>query len=135
MNRFPSPALLASLALVAGTAMAQNTQDKTGTAASKGQTQTLDDNAQRQHSRDQGGAAAASKDSAATGSGSAATGSGSAGTASNSGQQATAQGGTRNWAQIDANHDNLVSPEEMEAGLKQGGSASSAKSSSTSGNK
>ena len=36
-----------------------------------------------------------------------------------------AAGEVRDWRAIDKNHDNLISPEEMEAALKQGGQQSS----------
>jgi hypothetical protein len=143
MNRFISPALLASLALVAGAATAQKTQDTTTVAPGKEQMQTqqqdpnargMDDNAQRQHSRDQSSGANKGAAGGATGGDTAKTGA----TASMSGKQAAPQGGgTRDWSTIDTNHDNLVTPEEMEAGLKQGGTptAKSAKPAATSGTK
>ena len=134
MNRFVSPALLASLALMAGAATAQSTQDKSTVSPGKEQMQTtqqdpnakgMDDNAQRQHSRDQGSGAAkgaakpAGGDTAKTGA-----------TTSMSGQQAAGQSGTRPSA--DANHDNLVTPEEMEASLKAGGGGQPTKTGATS---
>ena len=123
MNRFTSPALLASLALMAGAAVAQSTQDKTAVSPGQEQIQTqqqdpsargMDDNTQRQHSRDQG-SGATGKGSTATGGSTESTGA----TASMSGNQAAGQSGTR--APADANNDNLVTPEEMEASLKAGG--------------
>ena len=116
MNRFTSPALLASLALMAGAAMAQSTQDKTAVSPGKEQIQTqqdpsargMDDNTQRQHSREQG-SGATGKGATATGGSTESTGA----TASMSGKQAAGQSGTR--APADANNDNLVTPEEMEA--------------------
>ncbi len=59
----------------------------------------LDDNAQRIHDRNRSGAAPRSN----TG-----------------GQQAGAAEGVRDWAAIDTNKDNLISPEEMMAFLRQG---------------
>lgn len=126
MNRYTTPALLASLALATGVATAQTAQDKTAVKPGQEQMKTqqqdpnargMDDTVQRAHSRDQSSGAA--KDAKATGD-TASTGA----TTSMSGKQAAPQSGgaTRDWATIDANHDNLVSPEEMEAGLKQGGS-------------
>lgn len=126
MNRFIPSALFASLALMAGVATAQKAQDPTSVAPGKEQIQTqqdpnqrgMDDNAQRQHSRDQSSGADKSGKGAARGGDTASTGA----TASMSGQQAAPQGGTR--ASADANHDNLVTPEEMEAALKAGGTPS-----------
>ena len=131
MNRFVSPALLALLALVAGAATAQSTQVAPGKEQMQTQQQDpnakgLDDNAQRAHSRE--GSSGASKDAkgAKPAGGSTAT---TGQTASMSGQEGTAQGGAR--APADANHDNLVTPEEMEAALKAGGTPSAKPSATT----
>ena len=65
----------------------------------------MDDNAQRIHDRDR---AASPQD-----------GSANPQANTNAGQQAGAsQADVRNWDTVDANNDNLISPEEMEAELK-----------------
>lgn len=61
----------------------------------------MDANAQREHDRDSG-VAGASADSSTSGSGKMAP-------------------NVRDWSKIDANHDNLIEPEEMEGWLKQTG--------------
>lgn len=68
---------------------------QTGTQPSNA---TLDDNAQRAHSRS------------------------TSATSGNKKMQHTkmAAGEVRDWRAIDKNHDNLISPEEMEAALKKG---------------
>lgn len=85
---------------------------------------TLDDNAQRQHDRDQGADRPAGADNAATdnaesqptphpGMSAESTG--------NAADQAESNGtpATRSWDRIDANHDNSVSPDEMDQWLQQ----------------
>jgi hypothetical protein len=95
----------------------------------------MDDNVQRQHDPDRAKDAAAGS-AAGTGAGAATTGTGTtdapaaggtttgsaAGDASSSGGQMAAGGGeTRDWAAVDTNSDNLISPEEMEEALKAKG--------------
>src|SRR5262249_15035483 len=63
--------------------------------------ENMDSNAQRQHSR----STPASK---------------STGRQSGNSNQHAAVGAVRDWKAIDKNHDNLISPEEMEADLKAG---------------
>jgi hypothetical protein len=90
--------------------------------------QNMDANAQRAHSRSTGtepGNADAAKSKGATG-------------GSDSTSQTVAQGGTRDWSQVDTDHDNLVSPDEMQKyldqahGQKSGGSTSSSTSTTNS---
>ena len=66
----------------------------------------LDDNAQRSHDRDR---TAAPQGSAVNVTPSA-----------NDARTARVPDGVRDWAAIDRNNDNLISPEEMEAALKEG---------------
>lgn len=118
MNRFTSAMLVAALAAAGASAFAQSTTVKPGQEQIQAQdpsTGTLDNNAQRQHSREQSSGANKNDGAGSTAAGA---------TTSMSGKQAAPQGGaTRDWASIDANRDNLIGPDEMEAALKQGGTA------------
>lgn len=72
----------------------------------------LDNEAQRAHDPQTG---------AAAGGANASTGTQEAGTTTGGGANGAASGDTRDWAQVDANSDNLISPDEMEAALQEKG--------------
>lgn len=91
--------------------------------ANQPSTSVLDDNAQRQHDRDQGSTQRPSEDTAGTthqgpssmDSGSASSGSGMS---SSSGADTGSTITTRDWDKIDSNHDGSVSPQEMDSWLQ-----------------
>ena len=108
MNRFNS--MLAVALVGAGLSAGAIAQDKPATPKSPSSKTTkqmnpanpsnenMDDNAQRAHDPKRNKSASSS---------------------SNKPQQ-VATGEVRNWKAIDKNHDNLISPDEMEASLKSG---------------
>lgn len=116
MNRFiSSMAVALACATFGGATLAQDKStspqkaDKTKVTPGKKEApktaepsvETMDDNAQRAHDRNK---TAGAKDPAAAR------------------RAPTAVGEVRDWRAIDKNRDNLISPEEMEASLKQGAS-------------
>lgn len=122
-NRLASTMAVALLA-AAGLCASALAQDKAAPPANADKTQVvpskkdlkpypatvkkMDDNAQRIHDRD---SAAAPQGSASN-----------VQATATAGQQARkVPEGIRDWAAIDKNKDNLISPEEMEAALKEGG--------------
>lgn len=102
--------------------------------ANQPSTSVLDDNAQRQHDRDQGSTQRPSEDTAGTthqgpssmDSGSPSSGSSMNGTSPSSGSGMSSSSGadtgstitTRDWDKIDSNHDGSVSPQEMDSWLQ-----------------
>ena len=120
MNRFNSTLAIALVCAAFGTgALAQDkpapagSTDKTKVAPSKKDVQqqqsdpkneNMDANAQRAHDRNTGSSAKTKTQ-----------------------HPQVAVGEVRDWKAIDKNHDNLISPEEMEASLKQGASKKTGK--------
>lgn len=122
-NRLASTMAVALLA-AAGLGTSALAQDKPATPADADKTQVvpgkkdlkpypatvkkMDDNTQRIHDRDSAAAPQGSASNAKT-----------SGTAAEHSRKVP--DGVRDWAAIDKNKDHLISPEEMEAALKEGG--------------
>lgn len=143
INRFTSTMAIALLAFASAPALAQNTTappanaDKTQVQPDKGDlkpdpatVEKMDDNAQRIHDRDRDAAAQGKAPDAQGNAQSNAQGNaqgeaqgnsqGNAqANAGNSQQARPSQGDVRDWSAVDKNSDNLISPEEMEAALKE----------------
>ena len=117
----------------ADTNKVQPSQEAVQQRANEPSTSVLDDNAQRQHDRDQGSTQRPSGDSAGTthqgpstdsgGPGATSSDSGTSGSAGMSGSSgADTSGGsatTRDWNKIDADQDGSVSPQEMDNWLQK----------------
>lgn len=105
MKRITSTLAIAAISAVFGAACAQNndrskvvpTQKDVQQSQSQPSNENMDANAQRSHDRNTGSSRPNSKSQSA----------------------AVASGEVRDWNAIDKNHDNLISPDEMEASLKQ----------------
>lgn len=126
MNNYLASTMAAAVLASAGLCASALAQDKAAPAAQADKTQVvpgktdptpapaatiekMGDNAQRIHARDSAAGLKGSASKAQAG--------------ANPGQQArTSSPAVRDWAAIDTNKDNSISPEEMEAALKEGGS-------------